>query len=90
VQGHWWWTAGVVALIQIVIAIAGIGTALIVLVTVTAIPLWLFSVLTSVIYVVLVPVAAAAMTYVYGNLATLRAGASEQPGLPGDLGGIGA
>jgi hypothetical protein len=90
VQGHWWWTAGVVALIQIVIAIAGIGTALIVLVTVTAIPLWLFSVLTSVIYVVLVPVAAAAMTYVYGNLATLCAGASEQTGLPGDLGGIGA
>jgi len=70
VQGHWWWTAGVVALIQIVIAIAGIGTALIVLVTVTAIPLWLFSVLSSVIYVVLVPVAAAAMAYVYGNLAT--------------------
>lgn len=70
VQGSWWWTAGVVALIQIVIAIAGIGTALIVLVTVTAIPLWLFSVLSSVIYVVLVPVAAAAMTYVYGTLAT--------------------
>ena len=48
---------GVIAAMQVVFAVAGIGAALLVLVLVTSIPLWLFSVLSSVIYVVLVPVA---------------------------------
>ena len=61
---------------QITVAIAGVAAALVVLLTVTAIPLWLFNVLSSVIYVVLVPVGAAAMAYVYGALA-MRSEAPE-------------
>jgi hypothetical protein len=70
VRGSWWWTAGVIALAQVTIATAGIAAALVLLVTATSIPLWLFSVLSAVIFVVLVPVGAAAMAYVYGTLAT--------------------
>jgi hypothetical protein len=68
VRGSWWWTAGVIAVVQAVIWIAGLGTGLLILVLVTSIPLWLFSVLSALILVVLVPVGAAAMAYVYGTL----------------------
>ncbi len=68
VRGHWWWTAGVIAVMQMAIAFVGLGTALLVLVLVTSIPLWLFSVISSTIFVVLIPVGAAAMAYVYGTL----------------------
>jgi hypothetical protein len=70
VRGRWWWTAGVIAVVQAVIWIAGLGAGLLILVLVTSIPLWLFSVLSSLVLVVLVPVGAAAMAYVYGTLAS--------------------
>jgi hypothetical protein len=79
VQGRWWWTASVIAVMQFVIAVAGISTALVVLVLFTSIPLWLFSVLSAVIYVVLIPVGAAAMAYVYGNLAARSAIIADRP-----------
>ncbi len=69
VRGRWWWTAGIIVIVQATVAIAGVGSALVILLSVTSIPLWLFNVLSSVIYVVLVPVGAAAMVYVYGGLA---------------------
>jgi hypothetical protein len=68
VRGRWWWTAGVIAVLQAVIWIAGLGTSVLILVLATSIPLWLFSVLSALILVVLVPVGAAAMAYVYGTL----------------------
>jgi hypothetical protein len=68
VRGRWWWTAGVIAVLQAVIWLAGLGTSVLILVLVTSIPLWLFSVLSALILVVLVPVGAAAMAYVYGTL----------------------
>jgi hypothetical protein len=68
VSGRWWWTAGVIASLQAIFGIAGFGTAVIVLLL-TSLPLWLFNVVSSLIYVALVPVGAAAMTYVYGTLA---------------------
>ena len=70
VRGRWWWTAGVVFVLQAVVAIAGLGAALVVLLTATMIPLWLFNVISALIFVVLTPVGAAALTYVYGTLAT--------------------
>ena len=80
VTGRWWWTAAVIAVVQVVFAVAGLGAALLVLVLATSIPLWLFSVLSSAIYVVLVPVGAAAMAYVYGTLcARATAGPSAAP-----------
>ena len=68
-RGRWWWTAGVVFLMQVIVAVAGIGAALLVLLTATMIPLWLFNIVSALIFVVLTPVGAAAMTYVYGTLA---------------------
>ncbi len=68
VRGRWWWTAGVIATLQIIFGVAGFGSAVIVLLS-TSFPLWLFNVVSSLIYVALVPVGAAAMTYVYGTLA---------------------
>jgi hypothetical protein len=82
VSGHWWWTAIVITAIQLSIGIAGIGAALLILVTVTAIPLWLFNVLSSLIYVVLVPVAGAAMAYVYGSLSTAGQDEAMEAGEP--------
>ena len=55
--------------LQAVVAIAGLGAALVVLLTATMIPLWLFNVISALIFVVLTPVGAAALTYVYGTLA---------------------
>ena len=57
-------------MLQAVVAIAGLGAALVVLLTATMIPLWLFNVISALIFVVLTPVGAAALTYVYGTLAT--------------------
>jgi hypothetical protein len=75
VRGRWWWTAGVIAVLQAVIWIAGLGSSVLILVLVTSIPLWLFSVLSALILVVLVPVGAAAMAYVYGTLTSRADGA---------------
>lgn len=72
VRNHWWWTAGIVACIQLAVTVLGVGVALMILLTLTALPLWLFNVVSSIIYVVLVPVGAAAITYVYGNLAATQ------------------
>jgi hypothetical protein len=80
VRQRWWWTAGVIAVVQAVIWITGLGAGLLVLLLVTAIPLWLFSILSALILVLLVPVGAAAMAYVYGSLASIAdADAAEQP-----------
>ena len=38
VRGRWWWTAGVIAVMQMTIAVVGVGTALLVLVLVTVDP----------------------------------------------------
>ena len=53
-----------------------IAKLVIVLLT-TSLPLWLFNVVTSLIYVALVPVGAAGMTYVYGTLAARELAAQE-------------
>jgi hypothetical protein len=59
----------VVFVMQAIVAIVGVGAALVVLLTATMIPLWLFNIVSALILVVLTPVGAAAMTYVYGTLA---------------------
>lgn len=82
VRGRWWWTAGVVFVMQVVVAVVGLGAALVVLLTATMIPLWLFNVVSAVIFAVLTPVGAAAMTYVYGTLAVRDAGTTEQTDPP--------
>ncbi|MAT04257.1 MAG: hypothetical protein CL424_04340 [Acidimicrobiaceae bacterium] len=78
VRGRWWWTAGVVLGVEVVVATIGFGVAVAVLLIVRTLPLWGFNLVSSAIYVLLVPVAAAAVSYAYGTL-TARAGASREP-----------
>lgn len=67
-RGRWWWTFAVVSVLQLTMTAAGLALALMILLVFTSIPLWLFNVLSSAVYVVLAPVGGAAMAYVYGTL----------------------
>jgi hypothetical protein len=69
VRGRWWWTAGVVLGVEVAILVAGFGVAVAVLLLVRSLPLWAFNLVSSLIYIVLVPVGASAVTYAYGTLA---------------------
>jgi hypothetical protein len=82
VQRRWWWTAGVIAVVQSLIAIGGVAMALVVLLVFPGLPLWFFHVASASIYVISMPLAAAAMTYVYGSLAAAEAAAAEAQSTP--------
>jgi hypothetical protein len=69
VRGRWWWTAAVVLGVEVAILAAGFGAAVAVLLLVRSLPLWAFNLVSSLIYIVLVPVGASAVTYAYGTLA---------------------
>lgn len=79
VRRRWWWTAGVIAVVQSLIAIGGIAMALVILLAFPGLPLWFFHVASASIYVVSMPLAAAAMTYVYGSLVARSADSDEPP-----------
>lgn len=68
VAGRWWWTAGLVLGVEVVAVTAGFLVAVLVLLAVPALPLWAFNVVAAAIHLVLVPIAAAAVTYAYGDL----------------------
>ncbi len=68
VRTRWWWTAGAVLAIDATVLIAGFAAAIGVLLIVTSLPLWAFHLVSSLIFVVLVPIGAAATTYLYGTL----------------------
>lgn len=76
VRGRWWWTAGLVLGVEAVALVAGFSFAVVVLLVVPALPLWGFNVVAAAIHLMLVPIAAAAVTYAYGSLA-VRSRASE-------------
>jgi hypothetical protein len=67
VKGRWWHTAAMVAAINGLIALAGLGIGLLVLVIFTGLPLWLFSSLITLVYALVAPAAAIAMTLLYGD-----------------------
>lgn len=69
IRGHWWWTASLVAFIHLTIGSLATLFALMVLVAVPSIPIWLFNLFTSVVFVMTVPLGATIMAYLYGNLA---------------------
>jgi hypothetical protein len=68
VRGRWWWTAGAVVGVETVVTIAGFGAAIAFLLAARSVPLWAFNMVSGVIYVFLVPIAAAAVTLAYGSL----------------------
>jgi hypothetical protein len=67
VRGRWWHTALLVAAINGLIAIAGLVIGLLVLVVFTGLPMWIFSALITLIYALVAPVGAIAMTLLYGD-----------------------
>lgn len=68
VAGRWWWTAGLVLGVELVAITLGFVVAVVVLLAVPGLPLWAFNIVASVIHLVLIPIAAAAVGYAYGNL----------------------
>ena len=80
VRGRWWWTAGLVLGVELAIAAVGFAVAIVVLLAVRTLPLWAFNLVGSAIFVVLVPVGAAAVSYVYGTLASRAHRPAPAPG----------
>ena len=67
VRGRWWHTAIVIAALNGTVALTALVVALLLLVLATALPLWLFSGLAVLVYALSVPLAAIAMTLLYGD-----------------------
>ncbi len=72
VRGRWWHTAVVVATINGAIALTALAAALLLLVAASGVPLWIFSGLVSVVYALVVPLAAIAVTLLYGDAVAER------------------
>jgi hypothetical protein len=67
VRGRWWHTALVTAVINASTTATALFVGLLLLVVVSGIPLWIFSALISLVYVLVAPLAAIAMTLLYGD-----------------------
>ena len=75
VDGRWFHTALVSAALNGLVVISGTLVAVLLLVLASGIPLWLFSGLVSLVYAILVPLAAIALTLLYGDAAAEHEGA---------------
>ena len=67
VKGRWWHTAIMVGLFHLLVAGSGLVVGLLLLVLFAGIPLWLFSGLITLVYALIVPLAAVAMTLLFGD-----------------------
>jgi hypothetical protein len=74
VRGRWFHTAAVVAVVNLAVVATAFTVALLLLVLATGIPLWLFSALVSMVYGLVVPLAAIALTLLYGDSRAEHAG----------------
>jgi hypothetical protein len=67
VRGRWWHTAAMIGLFNVLVAASGAIVGLLILVLVASIPLWLFSGLVTLVYALIVPLAAVAQTLLFGD-----------------------
>jgi hypothetical protein len=72
VRGRWFHTALVAAIVNGFVGLTALFVALLLLVVATGIPLWVFSALATLVYALTVPLAAIAMTLLYGNAIAAR------------------
>ena len=86
VRGRWIHTAIVIAVFNAMVVVAGTGTGLLLLVFASRLPLWLFSGLISVVYAILVPLAAIALTLLYGDAAAEHDEQATEPAEPVGVG----
>ncbi len=78
VQGRWWHTASVIAVINAAFSTVALVVGLLVLVVFAGLPLWLFSGLITLAFALVVPTGAVAQTLLYGDAVSEKAEA-EQP-----------
>ena len=67
VTGRWLHTAFVTASLNGIVFVTAMAVSMLLLLAATSIPLWLFSILVSLVYVFVVPLAAIAMNLLYGD-----------------------
>ncbi len=84
VRGRWFHTAFVASALNTIVLVAATLLSLLLLVLATAVPLWLFSGLVTLVYVVVVPLAAIAMNLLYGDAVAASEGAPRAELVPVD------
>ena len=67
VKGRWWHTAAMITIFHVIILLSGSITGLLLLLVLTELPMWLFSGLITLVYALIVPLAAVAQTLLYGD-----------------------
>jgi hypothetical protein len=73
VRGRWWYTALMIAVFNAMITLSGMVIGLLLLLVLRSAPFWLFSALITLVYALIVPLAALAHTLLYGDAAAARA-----------------
>ena len=77
VIGRWWHTAAVVAIAQGAVALVALTVGLLLLVAVAGLPLWAFGLLNGLVYALILPLAAIAITLLYGDAAAAERDAAD-------------
>jgi hypothetical protein len=67
VRGRWWHTALLIGLFNLLVGVSGLVVGLVLLVVAAGLPLWMFSVLITLVYALIVPLAAVAQTLLFGD-----------------------
>jgi hypothetical protein len=78
VRGRWWHTGMVVAILQGVLVGVNLLVGVVLLIVFSGLPLWLFSTLATLVYGLVVPVTALALTLLYGDAVTQKATVDER------------
>ncbi len=79
VKGRWWHTAILVGSINLLLAGSGLVVGLLLLVLFAGLPLWLFSGLLTLVYALIVPLAAVAQTLLFGDAVAQHRGLEIEP-----------
>jgi hypothetical protein len=72
VRGRWWHTALFVTIVTVVVGGAGLAVGVVLLVIFTGLPLWALSSIVVLVDVLVMPLAAVAMTLLYGDAVAVR------------------
>ena len=86
VRGRWWHTALVTAVINVSTTATALFVGLLLLLVASGIPLWIFSALVSLVYVLVAPLAAISITLLYGDARAEAAGEEAAPPVPAEVG----
>ena len=74
-RGRWWQTATTLTAVNLLAGLVGLVVSLGLLVVFASVPIWLFSSLVTLVYALTTPMAAAAVTLLYGDAVAQAEGA---------------